>query len=38
MESKDKIRKLIKIDEATGEKYTVYPITYIQAIIMVILE
>ena len=33
MESKDKIRKLIKIDEATGEKYTVYPITYIQAII-----
>lgn len=33
MESKDKIRKLIKIDEATGEKYTVYPITYTQAII-----
>lgn len=33
MESKDKIRKLIKIDETTGEKYTVYPITYIQAII-----
>lgn len=33
MESKDKIRKLIKIDEATGEKYTVYPITYMQAII-----
>lgn len=33
MESKDKIRKLIKIDEATGEKYIVYPITYIQAII-----
>ena len=33
MESKDKIKKLIKIDEATGEKYTVYPITYIQAII-----
>lgn len=33
MEYKDKIRKLIKIDEATGEKYTVYPITYIQAII-----
>lgn len=33
MESKDKIRKLIKIDESTGKKYTVYPITYIQAII-----